>query len=221
MLDCTIGSLPNGTIAVGGGTTQVRVRSDGTNWRTYETPAGGSGGSSDPVSGSWILLESADVTSVSSVDFTEFDDTLYEEYRVAFWGVKGDADEYLTIRTSQDGGATYDSGASDYISTSWFCDPYGFQVQNISSLGITNLTLMESATDKLAYGEFVILSPQTAQYCSIRYELTYHNAETPFQFLSVSGSIMRQANAAVNGLRILLFGGNNITGHFRFMGRFI
>jgi len=65
--------------------------------------------------GSLVLLSSQIVTSaVGQVDFTSGIDGTYDEYEIHAVGVRVGADSPLNLRISQDGGATWKAGATDY-----------------------------------------------------------------------------------------------------------
>jgi len=76
------------------------------------------GGVIDPVIEfrDWETLERIVLSgAVATVDFAVFDETLYDEYELSYLDVTGDSDgESLRLRTSTDGGSTYDAAASDY-----------------------------------------------------------------------------------------------------------
>lgn len=69
-----------------------------------------------PPSGSRILLGSQTVSAaVANVDFLTGIDATYDEYELVFMGVKLAADgANFGLRISQDGGATFKAGATDY-----------------------------------------------------------------------------------------------------------
>ena len=62
-----------------------------------------------------VLLTSTDLSGEATADFTEFDSTKYDNYVFKLANViPSNVGELFRIRTSTDGGSTYDSGASDY-----------------------------------------------------------------------------------------------------------
>lgn len=89
--------------------------------------AGGGGG--------LVPIQTQTVTSaVSSVDFTTGIDGTYKKYKIEFTGVEiSSTGQPIYIRTSNDGGATFDSGASDYASTS-----YGYTEAGTTSSGFAS-----------------------------------------------------------------------------------
>ena len=74
--------------------------------------------------GSMEFIESQDASTSSSLDFTGFDASKYDAY--VFEGanlIPGSSLVALQVRTSTDGGTSYDSGASDYA--------YGLQIMDM------------------------------------------------------------------------------------------
>lgn len=62
-----------------------------------------------------VLLASKTASASSSLDFTELDNGTYSRYLFVFKNVKPTTDTAdLYVRTSTDGGSTYDAGVSDY-----------------------------------------------------------------------------------------------------------
>ena len=65
------------------------------------------------------LINSWDVSGLSTLDITDFNDELYYGYLIYFDAVVPDTDAVdLRALTSNDGGASYDSSASDYLNSS-------------------------------------------------------------------------------------------------------
>lgn len=63
------------------------------------------------------FITSADISNAATADFTAFDATKYDAYHFVLSNVTPATDNVtLCIRTSADGGSTFDSGATDYYS---------------------------------------------------------------------------------------------------------
>lgn len=172
--------------------------------------------------GGWELIASATASASSTIDFTGFDSDKYERYQIDFWNFKMTSDHFPVIRTSTDGGSSYDSGASDYISLNEQLDGAGYPIQVITtdSVGYLESSLgILATTDFPAFGWIDIFSPQSAQYSQISFHMTAWNRIRSKQ-ASTRGAIWRQANADVNGIRIMPLGATTIAvGDFRFYGR--
>lgn len=73
-------------------------------------------GSLNSPAGSLVLISSQTVTSaVAQVDFAAGIDGTYDEYEIHILGARVSADSALNLRISQDGGATWKAGATDYV----------------------------------------------------------------------------------------------------------
>lgn len=75
----------------------------------YVDAAMGSGG------GSWVFLASATASASASLTFTSSIDSTYDHYVFVCVSIRPTTDgAFLWLRTSTNGGSSYDSGASDY-----------------------------------------------------------------------------------------------------------
>lgn len=71
----------------------------------FENAAGG---------GAWTTITTTDVSAVSEIVFTGFAAGTYSHYQFWIQDIAIDATTNLRMRTSSDGGSSYDTGASDY-----------------------------------------------------------------------------------------------------------
>lgn len=83
------------------------LKNDGAGVLSWDTPSGGSGGN-------WVLISTTTISgSPTAIDFTL--SGAYRQYRLEFDNVYQGADGVtIRLRTSTDGGSTFDAGASDY-----------------------------------------------------------------------------------------------------------
>lgn len=195
------------------------LRSDGA---PYYNTNGTTGWAQIPAaSGAWQLITSTSASAASTVDFTGFNSSLYSEYAIVYWGVLPTSNDGLAIRTSTDGGSTYDSGATDYANTFFVPDHGTTYISEFTfddSLGYLHPGTLLSSSNYKANGTIQIKSPQSSIYLSIRYDAQYQMV-TDSAIESVIGVVWRKSTTAVNAVRILTGGGNTINGEFRFYGR--
>jgi hypothetical protein len=92
-------------------TNTTRVNYDGA---FHATSFVGSGAGLTGISGGLVLLATGNASASSSINFTAFNSTLYGNYLFVLSNVVLSADANLNVRTSSNGGTTYDSGVSDY-----------------------------------------------------------------------------------------------------------
>ena len=65
--------------------------------------------------GAWTSLSNQAISGASSVVFTQFNSTLFDNYRIVITGMYGSVEGgTLSLTTSTNGGSSYDTGASDY-----------------------------------------------------------------------------------------------------------
>lgn len=65
--------------------------------------------------GAWEFISSTDVSGTpSTIDITGFNASSYDAYVIIFANIRPSSDTTLELRTSTDGGSTFDSGASNY-----------------------------------------------------------------------------------------------------------
>lgn len=182
-----------------------------------------SAGSLSVKPGNWVLISSATASSSSTIDFTAFNSTLYDNYLIEFWGVKPSADAFIYLLTSSNGGSSYDTGASYYMINDEDMDANGYlqQTQVASTHGYLSYNnAMEATTSLTAFGTIEIFSPATAAYAQIAVDITFDSPTAPARQRRFAQSIWRQAAADVDAIRIAFDSGATVSvGEFRFYGR--
>lgn len=179
--------------------------------------ANGSGsGAWTPItsSGRWVLISTSNPSAAANVSITGFNSTLYEDYRIVLENVlPSSAGSALYLRTSTNGGSSYDSGASDYSyvtveSASTFAV---FRSTNDNKITLTDT----SASPGGVIGEVRITDPSRATYIFMQ-----HNLATGIgsNLKLYYGSGVRQATSDVDGVQFLFAAGNIASGQFRLYG---
>lgn len=186
-------------------------------WRcTSYTRADGTSVVSSP-GGAFIFLSAASASGSSSVDITI--PSGYDEYVIRFLNVIPSADgTTLVMRTSADGGSTFDSGATDYS--------YGYYVFTTSaapqaSTGAAFLYLSNAvgnaANEQGASGAITIEQPSLAQYTCVRNTCDFMSSTTDTVY-TFAGMGVRKSAAIVNAIRIFYSSGNVSSGLFALYG---
>jgi hypothetical protein len=122
-------------------------------------------------------------TPVAALDFSLTGD--YEEYLIKFWDLKPVADAVaLLIRTSTDGGSSFDSGASDYAFG--LLNQIGTVASATESTGTTaikanldsgNSSRIGNDTNETGCcGEITICAPSDAVYTTVKGSISFVNA---------------------------------------------
>lgn len=176
-------------------------------------------------SGAWTLLATATASSSSSLDFTSasvtIDDT-YKEYALVLSSLKPGMDNAsLLVRTSTDGGGTFDSGASDYRyagissndgSTSPASAPKG---SGDTFIQVNNSGIGSSTGEKIS-GVIYLHEPAAADYFLLDWHTTHINSTG--QTETTVGSGVRATAANVDGIRLFMTSGNIASGTARLYG---
>jgi len=149
-------------------------------------------------------------TAVASVDITGFDASLYRSYKIELQNVKpAVANDNLFLRTSSDGGATFDDGASDYSFASHKVITAGTDAATgddfTASPSLAN-GVGFSATDSGVSGTLSIPNPGASLKTMVGFNLY---AATSASAFSSYGLITRLENADVDAVR-LFFNTRNI-----------
>jgi hypothetical protein len=160
----------------------------------------------DAGGGVTVISETVISTSVASVDLTGFVPADYTSYEIEFQNVIPDNDgASLYLRTSGDGGSTYDSGASDYL----------YSTLTRSFMGLVT-SVGSSAGEDGASGVVRLLGPSLAKKTIMNLKFGFFNTSGTLSYSDISGS--RLSSAAVNGVQIYFSSGNIESGTIVFRG---
>ena len=163
-------------------------------------------------------------SAVSSVDFTGFDSSKYDNYLVVLSNVKPvtDAVNFL-CRTSTDGGSTFDSGGTDYEWVLHYSvgNAVGGESGTETSIRIAGFSggngVSNVAADLGVTGELLVIRPHEATKSVVQGNLTYQrDLSSAWEVNRVAG--FRDATTDVDGLRFLFSSGNIASGTFNFYG---
>lgn len=186
-----------------------------------DDPAGGGGGR--------VLLQTQTISSaVASVVFTSGINSTYKKYEVDLIDITPSTDDVgLLMRTSSNGGTSYDSGASDYSTAGqqwWSASTggIGISVNNSSAvilssiggtIGISNVT-----SENALSGLFTLFDPSnTTRYKAFMSQVTFSLAAANFNGLCLASG-QRKATSAVNAIQFIMSSGNIASGTFKLFG---
>tara|TARA_R110000796_G_scaffold104486_1_gene214353 strand:+ start:450 stop:1991 length:1542 start_codon:yes stop_codon:yes gene_type:complete len=168
---------------------------------------------------SGVISKTVISTSVATVDLTGFDATKYTSYEIEFMNVVPVTDNVqLHLRTSGNGGSSFDSGASDY---QW---AYGGRRSNTTEMyggglapyGLIAPEVGSAAGEDGVSGTIRISGPDLAKRTLLNYKMANFNSS---QYLDqFSGAIMRDAAASVNAVQLFFSAGNIESGTIVFRG---
>ena len=171
--------------------------------------------------GGLVLLATATASNSSSVDFTSNIDGTYDEYIIECIGVVPVSDnQALVLRTSSDGGVSFDAGASDYSyvylrlmdgSTS------NTVYQSSAYSGMLIGAAIGNTNGENYHGTIRLYNPantalrKTARYDSI---MVRESGDTQ----RMTGMATRESNSAIDALRLQFLSGNIASGKFKLYG---
>jgi len=173
-----------------------------------------------------ILLAEATASASTTIDFdTGIDFTAYDMYRLDIFNlVPASDDSTTTMRTSTNGGSSYDAGAGDY---DWGYTGLrsGANHQVTGSTAAAEMRMSEN-TNTVEQGNFTSESynastnmyvPSTAFHFKMEGSCTYDVSDTNHAGGSFVGR-RESATGAVDGIRILQTTGNITSGEFKLYG---
>lgn len=160
--------------------------------------------------GSWVALSSVSASNSATVDLTGIDGT-YDAYAIEVVNaIPATASAQLYLRTSSNGGGSYDSGANDYI-TSYASSSSSTSKSSVVSIGYGGAY---SGLNGLLY----LIKPSGAYVTGVVCSGTYWNNAGTDRLDNYFLSFVRAGNVAVNAVRFLMSTGNITSGTFRLYG---
>jgi hypothetical protein len=175
-----------------------------------------------PSAGGLIFIESQDASASTTLDFTSFNASLYDSYVFKFMNILTGADAgRLEVRTSTNGGSTYDSGASDYT--------YAYQTSEHTSGDTTggngsigNTSIQVISNIGTAAGEFGASGTLNVHgaHLAAKTVITFDSVHQNFAgaIISQTGGGTRQSAADVDAIRFLNVAGTFASGTITMYG---
>lgn len=178
-------------------------------------------------SGSYVLLQSQSAAGSATITLTTNINSTYNSFDIIISNLAPANDGVqLYMRTSTDGGGSYDSGASDYQWVSRSVDLDGaVATENtgdaadaqINIYGTDTNQLLGNATNETCCLRLTIYNPSAAAYCFMTWEGILSQTDTVRS--QTIGSGIRLTAADVNAVQFLMSAGNIATGVFKLYGR--
>lgn len=170
--------------------------------------------------GTPLTLSTATASSSATVDFTLNPD--FDDHIIIGRGVRPATDAAsINVRTSTDGGSTYDSTAGHYdyggiylkvSSTPGTVGATGASAIQMTEQGTSNG--LGNLTDEMVHFTLRIFKPAAAAYCHMLYDVSYTAADGDIR--KVTGSALRKTAADVTNIRIYCSSGNISVGDFEY-----
>mgnify|MGYP003514364281 FL=1 len=171
------------------------------------------------------LLSTSTPSAASSVDLTGLD-ARFSRYIITFDAlVPATNNDTLSVRTSSDGGSTFDSGGTDYSYTGMQTYAGIASASFVASTGDTKVVLhslggaSSTATNGGISGRIELLAPaQATGYHHMLFNAVWHAESSGGVLSNAHGGAARRSSAAVNALRLYFAGGNITSGTVRVYG---
>lgn len=170
-----------------------------------------SNGAAAPVwgdaTGAWTLISTTTPTAGATASLTGLDPTKYRDYMIVMEALVPAVDgDILYMRTSSDGGSTYDSGAGNYAWSGIACIASAasaaasnadteMQLTNTTGIGNNSGPPIENVS-----GIITIENPGAAQNCCVKWSLDWWRTDATY--CNIAGAGRRLANADVDAVRI-------------------
>lgn len=168
--------------------------------------------------GTWKRLATATASASAAVDFTGLSGS-YAAYLVVFSHVAPATDAVaFWLRTSSNGGSSYDSGASDYrwAGGSATGTPAQGGIGDNADAQIELTNNVGNAANETVSGFVLLCNPSAARYGTVAYLLTgVTNAGLVY---TIHGGGQRASAADVDAIRFLMSSGNIAGGQFDLYG---
>ena len=177
--------------------------------------------SGDPVTGgTLVFISSASASNDASISFTGISST-YDEYELRLLNVKPAADlQTFRIRTSSNGGSSFDSGGSDYGYNTIYAESAVIDNQESnsgSSMSLSKVSSVGNNTNETGWsGRIRIIRPGEDWYTQLQWNGGY--ASTLGASIPVIGSGERKQAIAVDAVQFLFTSGNVGSGLFALYG---
>lgn len=167
----------------------------------------------------WSVITTVSATSAAAIEFIT-DIGTYDEYVLKGYDINGSAGNNLVLRVSNDGGSTWENGASDY----WWA--YSGTVTNAGTFTAddsadTAITIMPNQPNSVPESGIITLSFYSPSESSRRkyfsWQAAYDLGNSNKAEITGGGGY-QAAGGAINALQLLMTSGT-VTGEFVLMGR--
>jgi hypothetical protein len=172
-------------------------------------------GAAEELKGMWVEVSRATASSSATIDFTGIDSTADEWLLSIINAVPATDGGQLDLRTSSNGGSSYDSSASDYTSVALFTDqtaPFTDYAATDTKFRLGVLNAGNASNETGVQANIRITTPSLAQYCVLYAEVCIVDDAGAPCFGFVSGR--RNSAADVDAVRVYFDTGNITSGTF-------
>ena len=169
--------------------------------------------------GSWVtpsgglnFISNSDISSAATFEFTGFNASSFETYLLVMQNLIPATDNvYFWLRTSSDGGSSFDSSTDEYswggqgFNTAADEDPTAIYISLSGDTVATSCTIGSSGTESGVCGNIWIYGPHTTSFTRIASQLAVVAADGETSSNIMSGT--RNSAADVDGIQLLFSSG--------------
>ena len=189
------------------------LTSDGSNWAST-APAGG---------GATALIARNTFTNATTVSITSgFNGNVYDSYRLIIRTNMAANGNVCAIRTSSDGGSSYDSGGSDYQNPYRASNGAGADGSGANSLSLHGNNLDNYLGANLVSDITIAQAHETGKYTIFFINSMYYADDGNASQLNATRAEfragVRASTTAINAIQLFNFGGTTHTGSYTFYG---
>jgi hypothetical protein len=165
----------------------------------------------------FVLLATGTASASSSLDFTAFNSSLYGNYLFVVSNLVFSTTANLNVRTSTNGGSTYDSGASDYMWWGVAGRSAGISREGVNATSVISLLIYGANTTSLGVsGTTYLFGPDATNFTGLKSQFVFAIAAGDYITSETSGA--RLSAADVDGIRFLPSTGTITSGTIRMYG---
>ena len=169
----------------------------------------------------WVFIEAQTASASATIDFSTSIDNTYALYKVVLNDIVPATDgAELYMRTSTDGGSTFDSGAGAYDYTYSVTASHTTGVATFESASATFIQMADdlgSAAGEAYNGEVKIFNPSGTRNTFVTFQGIWRQSGAD-GLKANSGGAERTSAADVDGFRFLMSSGNIASGELRLYG---
>jgi hypothetical protein len=198
--------------------TDTITNAAGTGAPNFPNGLTGNGSALTGIPTDFVLLATGTASASSSLDFTAFNSSLYGDYLFVVSNIVFSTSAGLFVRTSTNGGSTYDSGASDYAW--WALTGQGGGIDRTGSNGTNVINLLYNTpvvtTQFGVSGTVYLFAPDATNFTGVKGQFAYSLGTS--NFVTSEGMGVRLSAADVDGIRFLPSTGTITSGTIRMYG---
>ena len=166
-----------------------------------------------PIKGGWELIETQTASAVNAVDFKLGIGSGFDEFEISLTDVNVDTDaSALDVRTSTDGGSTFDAAATDYEFNAVAVRAGTAGITNLSQstsddkIRMTNTTIGNATTENIS-GTIRFNGPSgTVAHKMVSWDLMFKDNQATARSNRVVGGGSRLAAGDVDAVRVKVSG---------------